>query len=177
LPDDREGYLHENEPLFLWEGQIVEKMIKGPAHFAILTDLYHRFVRLVPAGWFVAQEQPMTLTDASIPEPGITIVRGVPHDYLKRSPSAQRMALVVEVADSSLPVDQGEVLKVYACETVPVYWIANIPGRQIEVYTEPTGFTEQPYYRASRFYGVDEEAPVVIDGQEIGRITMREALP
>ena len=47
------------------------------------------------------------------------------------------MALVVEVADTSLAKDRGEKLLAYARGGVPVYWIVNLMGDQVEVYSEP----------------------------------------
>jgi hypothetical protein len=48
---------------------------------------------------------------------------------------------------------------------------------QIEVYTEPTGPVERPDYLQRRDFGRDDMIPVVIEGQEIGRIAVRDLLP
>jgi hypothetical protein len=84
---------------------------------------------------------------------------------------------VVEVADSSLAIDSGEVLQTYAREAIPVDWIVNLPKRRIEVYTEPSGSAAAPSYRGQRSYGPDDEVPVVLDGREVGRIAVRDVLP
>jgi Uma2 family endonuclease len=171
------GIFTENEPIFLWHGRLVEKMTKGPDHTNTLTDLYALLTRLVPAGWHVRQEQPMALGDDGMPEPDLTVVRGTTRDYRRRAPSTQDVALLVEVADSSLAIDSGEVLQTYAREALPVYWIVNIPEGRIEVYTGPTGPASAPCYCDRRCYGPDDEVPVVLDGREIGRIAVRDVLP
>ncbi len=87
------------------------------------------------------------------------------------------IALVIEVADSSLRMDTRGVLKAYASNSIPIYWIVNIPNNRVEVYSLPTGPSEQPSYEERREYGPDDEIPVILDGIEIGRIVAKEILP
>src|SRR5262249_5228395 len=117
------GILGEDDPVFLWKGQLVEAMGKGRPHSTALTTLYRLMVPIVPDGWYVEQEQPMTLGDDGAPEPDLTVIRGTPDDYPDRPPSAQDVALVVEVADTSLAEDRGEVLESYAAQAIPIYWV------------------------------------------------------
>ena len=58
-----------------------------------------------------------------------------------------------------------------------VYWIANLVEGRFEAYTEPSGPAEQPDYRQRKEYGPDDEIPVVLDGNEVGRLLVRELLP
>lgn len=167
----------EKDPVFLWKGRLVEKMTKNPPHTIALTELYRLMTLLVPGGWYVAQEQPMVIADDGVPEPDLTVVRGATRNYKGRAPTAQDVALVVEVADSSLAIDFGEVLETYARESIPIYWIVNLPRRRIEVYTDPSGPADGPSYRDHRSYGPDDEVPVVLDGREVGRIAVRDVLP
>jgi hypothetical protein len=87
------------------------------------------------------------------------------------------LGLIIEVADTSLLVDSGEVLKVYACEAGPAYWIVDLPHHRISVHSEPTGSSDVPTYRARCYYGADDEVPVVLDGRDVGRIAVRDVLP
>src|SRR5208337_415947 len=52
-------------------------------------------------------------------------------------PASRALRLVVEVADRSLADDQCKKLAGYARAGIPVYWIINLPGGQVEVYTGP----------------------------------------
>jgi Uma2 family endonuclease len=171
------GVFTEKDPVFLWKGQLVEKMTKNPPHTIAVTELHRVMLRLVPEGWYVAQEQPMAIADDGVPEPDLTVVRGRTRDYKERSPTAQDVALVVEVADSSVAIDSGEVLQTYAREAIPVYWIVNLPKGRIEVYTEPSGPADVSSYGSQRHYGPDDEVPVVLDGREVARIAVRDVLP
>jgi Uma2 family endonuclease len=170
------GIFSEKEPIFLWKGRLVEKMTKGPDHVNTQVELLTILFRLVTTGWHVRPEQPMQ-TDIGTPEPDVTIVRGKPRDYKGRAPSARDVALIIEVADSSLAIDSGEVLESYASLMIPIYWIVNIPRRRIEVYSEPSGPAESPTYRASRLYLLGEEVPVVLDGREVGQVAVDAILP
>ena len=75
------GVFSSKEPIFLWKGQLVEKMTKRSPHNNAMAELNTALVRLVPDGWHVRCEQPMTLGDDSEPEPDFTVVRGAIRDY------------------------------------------------------------------------------------------------
>ena len=47
------------------------------------------------------------------------------------------LALVIEVADSSIRRDEKVKLGIYARAGVPEFWIANVQREQITVYTQP----------------------------------------
>ena len=55
--------------------------------------------RLVPAGWYVDSQEPITTADSE-PEPDVIVAHGNIYDYLDHHPSPEELALVVEVADA-----------------------------------------------------------------------------
>ncbi len=171
------GIFDEKERVFLWKGWLVEKMTKNQPHTIAVTCLYREMSLVVPDTFYVSQEQPIAIVDDTLPEPDLTVVRGKPRDYPKRPPTIKDVVLVIEVADSSLAIDKGEVLNTYAAHGIPIYWVVNIPGRQIEVYSEPTGPAESAFYKVNRIYTQEEDIPVNIEGREVGRIAAREILP
>jgi Uma2 family endonuclease len=132
--------------------------------------------RILPAGWYVEQQNPIT-TGESEPEPDIAVVRGTTDDYPDRHPGALDLALVVEVADSSLPGDRGFKKSLSARAAIRVYWIVNLPQRQVEVYSDPTGPMESLDYRQRQDYGESDAVPLVIEDREVGRIAVRDLLP
>jgi len=172
------GVFRQNEPVYLWRGRLVRKMTKGRRHNFGSTMLNAGLVRTVPGGWFVRVEQPMKLTDDSYPEPDFSVARGDPGEYLERDVLARDVALLVEVADSSVTVDAGEKLEDYAKDGIPVYWVVNIPGGTVDVYTEPSGPRDAapPCYARRRSYRPDEDVPVVLDGREVGRVAGKDLL-
>ena len=172
----RAGILTEEDRVELLEGVLVTKMGKNPPHVWSSCQTQNALLRLVPAGWCVYQEQPL-VADESTPEPDGMVVRGRWEDYKGRPPHAAEAVLIVEVADSSLQRDQQEKRRIYARAGIPIYWIINLIGLRIEVYTDPTGPDALPDYRMRRDYGPDDEVPLVIEGREVARLAVRDLLP
>ncbi len=170
------GILTEEAPVELLEGWLVEKMTKRPPHMVATGLLVDLFPRLLPAGWLLTVQDPIATPD-SLPEPDAAIVRGARRDYRERRPTAADVAMVVEVADTSLQQDRGTKKRLYARAGIPIYWIVNLGERQIEVYTEPTGPAEEPDYRQRQDYGPADMIPVRLDGAEVGALAVRELLP
>ena len=104
-------------------------------------------------------------------------MRGSPRDYAASRVGPGDVALVVEIAESSLRFDQTKMKTVYARAGIPVYWIVNVVDGRIEVYTDPTGPDSNPDYRGRAEFGPEVEVPLVLDGREAARIAVREILP
>jgi len=172
----RAGILTEDDQVELLEGWLVYKMPKNPAH-RIATRLTQQALEaIIPPGWYVDTQEPITLSDSE-PEPDVMVVRGETRQYLDRHPGPQDLALVVEIADTTLERDRGAKKRLYARAAIPVYWIVNLVDGQCEVYTDPSGPVEEPDYRQRQDYGPSEAVPVPIEGNEIGRLAVRELLP
>lgn len=89
-------------------------------------------------GCYARGQQPIQLSDLSVPEPDVSVILGSPDDEpADRHPAVAEVVLVVEVADSSLKQDRGDKLAKYAAAGIPVYWIVNLFDNQVEVYTQP----------------------------------------
>jgi len=175
------GAFGDKSSVFLWKGQLVEKvsdMTKGRPHVIALDELDRLMGDLVRGqGYFVEQDQPIALGRESEPEPDLKCVRGAIRDYGERTPTAHNCPLVVEVSDSSLLDDTGEMLRAYASAVIPVYWVVNIPNHRIDVYSTPSGPTAVPSYAELRSYAPGEQVPVVLDGREVGLVTVSDVLP
>ena len=172
----RAGILTRDDRVELLEGWLVARMTKHPPHVLATGLILDALRGILPAGWYVSQEGPVTTPDSE-PEPDVAVVRGTRRDYHDRHPGPQDVALVVEVADASLPRDRTLKKGLYARAQFPIYWLVNLPETRIEVYTDPTGPAAQPDYRQRQDYSPDDAVPVVIDGREVGRLAVRELLP
>ncbi len=170
------GILTEDDPVELLEGWLVPKMTKNPPHRAATRLTRVALEAIVPAGWYVDSQEPVT-TDDSEPEPDVSVVRGQTRDYLARHPGPADIGLLVEVADESLARDRGVKKRSYARARVANYRIVNLIDRHVEVHTDPTGPADVPDYRQRHVYHENEHVPVVLDGEEIGRIAVRDLLP
>ena len=172
----RLGILTEDDPVELLEGWIIQKMPKNPPHRAATKLTRNALEEIVPEGWYVDAQEPITLLDSE-PEPDVVVVRGDTRDYLDRHPGSPDLALVVEIADSTLERDRTSKKRLYARAGIPVYWIVNLPEQKLEVYTEPIDLAQEPTYQQRQDYSLSDEVSVAIEGREVGRLTVRDLLP
>ncbi len=171
------GILGEEDAVELLEGWIVPKMPRKPLHDATVSWIGNRVLSpRLPQGWCCRCQCAVT-TAHSEPEPDLTVARGSELDYRFHHPGPADMALVIEVADSSLPRDRQTKARIYARAGVPVYWIINLVDGLVEVFTDPTGPVEEPSYRTVHIFERSESVPLVIDDQDLGLIPTTELLP
>lgn len=170
------GTLTENDRLELLEGLLVEKMTVNPPHSFTTGQLYDELTAVLPPGYFVRSQQPMTTADSE-PEPDVMVVAGEKRRFVDRHPGPTDVLLLVEVSDATLQLDQTWKKRIYAQAGIPVYWIVNLPERQIEVYSEPSGPAAHPAYRHLVTFQEDDDIPVVIAGKETAVFSVRELLP
>lgn len=170
------GILTDLDRVELLEGLLVLKMTKQPPH-TVAIDLTRLALQdVIPENFCIRSQDPVTC-EGSEPEPDIAVVRGKLRDFAKRHPATREVPLLIEASDTTLRRDRGLKKRIYAGEKIPVYWIINLIDGQVEVYTDPTGPGDQPDYRQRQDYHPGDEIPVVIDGKEVGRISVSELLP
>ena len=169
----RDGTIDEDDQVELLDGIVVRKMPKGPRHDASSARCRREIERALPAGWHLRVESSVRIPDYNEPEPDLSVVRGESDDYTDHHPGPADIALVVEVADSSLSRDRGEKRDNYARAGIPVYWIVNLVGRQLEVSSNPTGGAHPP----ATILGETDSADLVIAGQVVGQIAVANLLP
>ncbi|MBD2126378.1 Uma2 family endonuclease [Microcoleus sp. FACHB-1] len=172
----RLGILTEDDPVELLEGWIIQKMPKNPPHRASTKLTCNALEEIVPEGWYVDAQEPITLLDSE-PEPDVVVVRGNTRDYLDRHPGSQDLALVVEIADSTLERDRTSKKRLYARAGILVYWIVNLPEQKLEVYTQPIDLAQEPTYQQRQDYSLPDEVSVAIEGREVGCLRVRDLLP
>jgi Uma2 family endonuclease len=159
----------------LLNGCIVEKPKMNPPHKTTLRNLYDLLRPIIPAEYLFDSQAPITLSDSE-PEPDFSITLGPGTRYAERHAGPDEVLLVVEIADSSLPMDTGEKLQLYAEAGIPQYWVVNLQARLVTVYTRPRG-GRSPTYRTHHDYAIGSEVPVVIGKKTLGSIPVREILP
>jgi Uma2 family endonuclease len=117
----------------LIRGILIQKMSKSPLHSSIAKRLYDAIAPILPPGFVVRREDPITLHDSE-PEPDIAVSRGKAADFFKAHPTTAE--LIIEVAVSSPALDR-ENASLYAEADVKEYWIVLALEQRIEVYTRP----------------------------------------
>jgi Uma2 family endonuclease len=170
------GILRSGERVELVNGYLVNKMSRNPPHDSTIQSLAYLLIRGVPDGWQARIQSAVTLIGGE-PEPDAAIVRGGPKTYNTRHPGPTDIAVVIEVADSSLAGDRTDKGADYAEAGVPEYWIVNLIDRIVEVYTQPSGPGVTPGYAARQDYSAAESVPVVLDGAAVGIVAVADIHP
>jgi Uma2 family endonuclease len=129
-------------------GILIEKISKPPLHAAIAKRLYDLLARMVPRGFVVRREDPITFV-GSEPEPDIAVVKGAEAQFFQAHPTTAE--LVVEVAVSSPALDRQNAT-LYAEAGVSEYWIVLGPERRVEIYRQP----QNGRYQEMRVVGPEE---------------------
>lgn len=170
------GVLMDGDPYELVEGWIVPKMPQDPIHAGTLELAAEVLRAYIPAGWSVRSQVPVTTSDSE-PEPDVAVVRGRTVDYLKRHPAPADVALLVEVANTSLEFDRRLKARIYARAGIPAYWILDVNARRIEAFTDPDATTDEPSYRTQRTASVGEALPLILSGATVAEVPVADLLP
>jgi len=156
------GILREGAPIELIDGMLLFKdrrdgpttaMTQGPRHLFTIKRLAQLLERLLPADKFHVQQQgPVICADDSAPEPDLCVLAGKAEDYEQELPTAAAALLAVEVAHTSLSLDQYQKCDLYGRSGIPVYWIVSLADDSVLVYSQPrspqTGYdTRTTYHR------------------------------
>jgi Uma2 family endonuclease len=139
----------EGEPVELLEGLLVEVMSpQSPAHAAVIEELERHFAS---AEARLRTQLPLEVLPDSEPEPDLALLAEKPPPG--RHP--RTALLVVEVAVTLHETDRGVKAKQYATAGIPTYWLVDVPGRAIEVRTDPG----PDGYRRLEVFGLDASVP------------------
>lgn len=130
------GILTDDDRVELLEGFISPKMVHSPIHDATVSSIEYLIRPLLLQGWILRIQSAVSLT-TSEPEPDVVIALGPPARYAERHPTGMDIAMVIEIAETSLLRDRRKAV-IYASGEVPIYWIVNLSGRSLEVFDMPT---------------------------------------
>jgi Uma2 family endonuclease len=141
----RGGVLTDDDPVELLEGILVVKMPKNPPHETAVGKCQDELPKLLPPGWIVRLQAPVTLMDGE-PEPDVAIVRGSRPDYATRHPGPADIGAIIELADTTLERDRGIKLRGYARAGIQTYCVVNLADRIAELYLRPQTKGEAAIY-------------------------------
>lgn len=166
------GILHSGDRVELLEGIIVEKPQVNPPHRISTHVSRQALERVVPDGWYVDSQMPITLS-RSEPEPDVSVIRGDTHNYADRHPGPAEVGLVMEIADTSFERDSILKKRIYAAAGIPYYWLLNLKTRSLEVYSVPQGneYTQRAVHKP------EQAVDVVLDGKTVGTVRVGDLLP
>lgn len=96
----------------IW-GEIVEMSPIYIAHTSIVKRLISLLTKQLGERIILGVQDPVQLSDDSLPQPDISVLRPQDKFYSERQPGSDDILLLIEVADSSLRYDQRVKSKLY----------------------------------------------------------------
>ena len=135
--------LSENDRVELIRGEVVEKMVIGKPHNAMVIRLTRILGRQVGELAMISVQGPVTFIESE-PEPDLCVLQLREDCYEDHKPRPDETYLIIEVADTTLEYDRSVKQAIYAEAGIAEYWIVNLRDDCVEVYRQP---------QASRVYG------------------------
>jgi Uma2 family endonuclease len=146
------GVLKPDERVELLDGIIYNMAPMGPFHGGVSNTFVGYLWQIAQGRWVVWTQSPVALSKASEPEPDIALLAPADHCYMQRHPTPDDVFLIIEISDSSLGLDRGIKLPLYAKSAIPEVWILNLREKVVEVYREPSAgiYSRSENFRAGQ---------------------------
>ena len=133
------GILMKEDRVELIRGEIIAMSSIGNEHMATVDSSAMFWIQALGDRAIVRIQGSVRLDEFNEPQPDVALLKRRDDFYRSRSAGPSDIFLIVEVSYSSLAYDRGVKLSLYAEFGIPEVWIANIPARTIEAYTDPSG--------------------------------------
>jgi Uma2 family endonuclease len=146
------GVFPPDARLELIDGEIIEMAPIGSPHAGCVKKLNELFIQRGGDRVVVSVQDPAVISDRSVPEPDLALLRRRSDYYSRSHPTAAEVLLVVEVADTTLAFDLGAKARLYARAGVPEVWVVDVNARAIHVLRDPA----EGAYRATFFARVQQ---------------------
>lgn len=121
----------------LLQGLIVDCPREDPAHAYASDEAGEYLSRCLKERATVRQMKPITLPNASEPEPDLAVVQRLGREYLAHHPYPENIYWVAEYSKTSLEKDLEIKTKIYAEAGIPEYWVINLKLMALIVFRDP----------------------------------------
>ena len=152
------GILDEDERIELLDGVLVARSPQKDPHALTVVRVKRALAVLEGTHAEIVLQMPIKAGPRSRPEPDLALwpveAKSVP----------ERCPLIVEVSDSSLRKDRLVKAPIYAQTGTPEYWIVDLKGEAVEVFTKPG---HDGYERTARLHRGDTIRLVAVPEVEI----------
>jgi len=158
------GVLTKYDRVELIEGDMINEPGINPPHSAITARLNELLVLSVGRSVTVSPGGSVRLGDFSVPQPDLMLLKRREDFYFGRRPAASDVLLLIEVSDSSFAYDQSTKRALYARYGVEEYWVVDVQGERVYVYSEPVG---ESYARVVKCTTADIVSPRAVPAVQI----------
>jgi len=132
-----QGILPHDARTELINGEILDMSPIGARHSDLVDHLNELLVTSEQGDFKVRIQNPVTLGDASEPQPDVALVRR--KSYQDAHPGPDDLFLIIEVAETTAAYDRHVKSPLYATHGIPEYWLIDLTAGRLEIYREPTG--------------------------------------
>ncbi len=130
------GFMAGVKRLALHDGDIVHMPDDGDLHISVAMRIARHLMLEAGGDVFVGVQTTLRLSRKNAPMPDIYVLSGGPP---KGEVPAEKILLVVEVADTSLKADLTESADRYARHGVSEFWVVDANAQIIHVHRDPQG--------------------------------------
>jgi Uma2 family endonuclease len=132
------GVFNPDARIELVEGELIEMAPIYPPHASAVDRILYQFITRLRGRAWVRCQNPVTLPPDSEPQPDVVLARLDPRSFRDHHPGPDEILLAVEVAESTLELDRGIKIPLYARSGIREVWLVNLVDDEIIVYREPT---------------------------------------
>jgi Uma2 family endonuclease len=133
------GVLTQYDRVELIDGDMLNMAPIGLNHSAVIDRLTKLLVLSAGDSAIVSPGRSLELGEYSVPQPDLMLLKLREDFYAAQIPMAPDVLLLVEVSDISLAYDQSTKRALYARYGVEEYWVVDVQGERVFVYSEPAG--------------------------------------
>lgn len=122
----------------LLKGELVQMPPEGIAHAGLSSNGADYLREMLGSQVKVREAKPISLLNASEPEPDIAIVQPIPEIYATtRHPNVDDIFWVIEYSNTSLLKDLEVKRQIYAEAGIVEYWVVNLKTRELIIFRDP----------------------------------------
>lgn len=127
--------------VILIDGEFIHMPHPNPPHDMAVSLTLPILQAAFATGHFVRVQTGFVTGLDTNPGPDLAVVPGSPRDYVQAPRAA---VLIVEVSDTSLAMDTGAKVHIYAAVGVPEYWVIDVNDPRLLVYRDPVADASSP---------------------------------
>ena len=160
------GIFKPEEKLELINGQLIQMSPIHSFHATTVRKNQQYLYKILGDDLEISIQNPIQIGEHSNPEPDVAILRFREDGYLHQHPLPPNIVLIIEVADTSLEYDRKVKVPLYATAGIKEYWIINVNGEKVEVFTGPKNrsYQKKSILRSGEsFRSISLEAEIGID--------------
>ena len=131
------GVFEPDARVELLDGEIVETSPIGPRHSWVVAELHSFFAKQFGDRVFCFSQSPLAIDETTEPQPDVMLIKPRAGLSPEEHPTPADVLLLIEVADTSLELDRGEKLRLYAEAGIREYWIIDLNRRVLIVHRQP----------------------------------------